>query len=168
MIGAGIMGSGIAWACANAGLDVRLKNVNYDAIAKGTSAISSMFHALVKRRKMTPAQFTLAMHRVTATTDYSGFAHANVVIEAIIENLDIKIKVLREIEEHVSDDCIIATNTSSLPLHKLAATLKRPQRFVGLHFFNPVNRMPLVEIVPATRHQSANNRRGRAARENDE
>lgn len=151
IIGAGIMGSGIAWACAHAGMDVRIKDMNYDAITKGTSSIASMFHALVKRRKMTAAQYNMAMHRVTGTTDYSGFAQANVVIEAIVENLDIKIKVLREIEEHVSDDCIICTNTSSLPLNVIAATLKRPQRFLGLHFFNPVNRMPLVEIVPSNR-----------------
>lgn len=151
VVGAGIMGSGIAWACANADMNVRLRDVSYDAIARGMKSIASMFHAQVKRRKMSAAQMNLAMHRCSPTTDYTGFADADIVIEAIIEDLDIKRRVLREIEENVAPDTIICTNTSSLPLNELAAALKHPKRFVGLHFFNPVNRMPLVEIVPTSR-----------------
>ncbi len=150
VLGAGIMGSGIAWACTNAGMNVRLKDMNDEALSKGTATISRMFDAQVKRRKMTPGRKNLAMHRVTTTTDYSGFASADVVIEAIVENLEIKRAVLAEIEANVSPNAIICTNTSSLPLGELASTMKHPHRFIGLHFFNPVNRMPLVEIVPAS------------------
>jgi len=151
IVGAGIMGSGIAWAATNAGMNVRLKDMNWDAIASGTSSIASAFRARVKRRKMTEGRMNLAMHRVTGTTDYSGFGKADIVIEAIIENLDIKTRVLREIEQHVSNDAVICTNTSSLPLEDLAKSLKNPKRFVGLHFFNPVPKMPLVEIVPTAK-----------------
>lgn len=151
VVGAGIMGSGIAWAAANAGLNVRLKDMNWDVIARGTAAIASAFRSRVKRRRMSEGRMNLAMHRVTGTTDYSGFAQADLVVEAIIENLDIKTKVLREIEQHVAPDAVICTNTSSLPLDELAKSLSNPRRFVGLHFFNPVPKMPLVEIVPTAK-----------------
>ena len=106
-----------------------------------------MFKASVKRRKMTENELSLAMHRIAGTIDYTGFDGLDMVIEAVAENLEIKKQVLREIEEHVRPDTIICTNTSSLSLGDLAAALDHPQRFVGLHFFNPVNRMPLVEVV---------------------
>jgi 3-hydroxyacyl-CoA dehydrogenase/enoyl-CoA hydratase/3-hydroxybutyryl-CoA epimerase len=148
VVGAGIMGSGIAWALANAGFNVRLQDINWDAVTSGTARAADMFRALVVRRKMTEGQLNVAMHRIAGTTDYTGFQHVNVVIEAVAEDMTIKKKVLRDIESRVSADTIICTNTSSLSLEELAASLSNPRRFVGLHFFNPVNRMPLVEVVP--------------------
>jgi 3-hydroxyacyl-CoA dehydrogenase/enoyl-CoA hydratase/3-hydroxybutyryl-CoA epimerase len=100
---------------------------------------------------MTEGQMNMAMHRIAPTVDYNGFGNADVVVEAVAEDLEIKTKVLREIEQCVRPDAIIATNTSSLPLSELADCLDRPERFVGLHFFNPVNRMPLVEVVSEKR-----------------
>jgi 3-hydroxyacyl-CoA dehydrogenase/enoyl-CoA hydratase/3-hydroxybutyryl-CoA epimerase len=151
VVGAGIMGSGIAWALSNAGITVRLRDVSWEAVGKGMAAVARVFKGQVKRRKMTPGQMNLAMHRLAPTVDYTGFRDADVVVEAVAEDLDIKTKVLREIEQHVRPDAIIATNTSSLPLADLADCLDHPERFVGLHFFNPVNRMPLVEVVPEKR-----------------
>jgi 3-hydroxyacyl-CoA dehydrogenase/enoyl-CoA hydratase/3-hydroxybutyryl-CoA epimerase len=151
VVGAGIMGSGIAWALSNAGITVRLRDVSWEAVGKGMAAVAKVFKGQVKRRKMTPGQMNLAMHRLAPTVDYTGFRDADVVVEAVAEDLEIKTKVLREIEKHVRPDTIIATNTSSLPLSDLADAMDHPERFVGLHFFNPVNRMPLVEVVPEKR-----------------
>ncbi|MHC4480870.1 MAG: 3-hydroxyacyl-CoA dehydrogenase NAD-binding domain-containing protein, partial [Planctomycetota bacterium] len=151
VVGAGIMGSGIAWAFSNAGLAVRLRDVDWDAVGRGMGAAAAAFRALVKRRKMTKGQMNLAMHRIAPAVDYTGFGDVDVVVEAVAEDLEVKKKVLREIEQHVRPDTIIATNTSSLSVAELADCLDRPQRFVGLHFFNPVNRMPLVEVVAEKR-----------------
>ncbi|MCH8165382.1 MAG: enoyl-CoA hydratase/isomerase family protein [Planctomycetes bacterium] len=153
VVGAGIMGSGIAWALSNAGISVRMMDVSWDAVCKGMGAAAGMYRALVKRRKMTAGEMNLAMHRISPTIDYTGFAGADVVVEAVAEDLEIKKRVLAEIEKHVRSDTIICTNTSSLSLRELAGALKRPKRFVGLHFFNPVNRMTLVEVI-ATRKTS--------------
>ena len=147
VVGAGVMGGGIAWAFSSAGLPVRMKDINWDAVTGGTTAAAGIFRTMVKRRKMTKGEMNLAMLRISPTIDYAGFASLDVVIEAVVEDLEIKKQVLREIESHVRPDTIICTNTSSLSLGDLAAALDRPERFVGLHFFNPVNRMPLVEVV---------------------
>ena len=147
VVGAGIMGSGIAWALSNAGISVRMMDVSWDSVCKGMGAAAGMYRALVKRRKMTAGEMNLAMHRISPTIDYTGFAGADVVVEAVAEDLEIKKRVLAEIEKHVRSDTIICTNTSSLSLRELAGALKRPKRFVGLHFFNPVNRMTLVEVI---------------------
>ncbi|MCZ6446226.1 MAG: 3-hydroxyacyl-CoA dehydrogenase NAD-binding domain-containing protein [Planctomycetota bacterium] len=147
VVGAGIMGSGIAWALSNAGISVRMMDVSWDAVCKGMGAAAGMYRALVKRRKMTAGEMNLAMHRISPTIDYTGFVGADVVLEAVAEDLEIKKRVLAEIEKHVRSDTIICTNTSSLSLRELAGALKRPTRFVGLHFFNPVNRMTLVEVI---------------------
>ncbi len=148
VIGAGIMGGGIAWALSRAGIPVRLKDITWDAVAKGMASAAGACRALVKRRKMTRAEMDLTMLRIGPCVDYTGFGDADVVIEAVAEDLEIKKKVLAEIEANVREDTIIATNTSSLSLDDMAQALKRPERFVGLHFFNPVPRMPLVEVVP--------------------
>ncbi|MCP3904224.1 MAG: fatty-acid oxidation protein subunit alpha [Planctomycetes bacterium] len=149
VIGAGIMGGGIAWALSRGGLHVRMKDLDWGAVASGMAAASRMYGAMVKRRKITAREQGLAMHRISGAIDYSGLSQAKVVVEAVVEDLDIKKRVLREIEEHVSPDTIICTNTSSLPLNELASGLKHPKRFAGLHFFNPVNRMQLIEVVGA-------------------
>lgn len=148
VVGAGVMGGGIAWALSQHGIQVRLKDIQWDAVAKGLSTAAGMFKAMVDRRKMTREQMNLAMHRIAGTTGYEGFAHVDMVIEAVVEDMSIKKAVLREIETKVRPDTLLATNTSSLPITEMASELEHPQRFVGLHFFNPVNRMPLVEVIP--------------------
>ena len=148
VVGAGVMGGGIAWALSGKGLTVRLKDIGWDAITKGTATAAGMFRAMVKRRKMTQGQMDLAMHRISGTTEYSGFFGVDLVVEAIVEDMSIKQKVLKEIESQVKPDVIVCTNTSSLSVTEMASVLDHPERFVGLHFFNPVNRMPLVEIIP--------------------
>ena len=148
VIGAGIMGGGIAWALSRHDLTVRLKDISWDAVAKGMAEAAGMYRPLVKRRKMTQSQMDMAMHRISGSIDYSGFANVDVVIEAVAENMELKKKVLAQIEAIVPQDALIATNTSSLSISEMATALKNPQRFVGLHFFNPVNRMPLVEVIP--------------------
>lgn len=151
VVGAGIMGSGIACALSNAGISVRMKDVQWEVVAKGMASAASIYRRRVKRRRMTPDQMSLAMHRIAPTVDDVGFGGLDLVIEAVVEDLQIKKTVLRSIEKHVRPDTIIATNTSSLSLESLAGDLAHPERFVGLHFFNPVDRMPLVEVVAAGR-----------------
>ncbi len=148
VVGAGVMGGGIAWALSGAGLSVRMKDLTWDAVAKGLAEAADMNRQLVKRRKMKPAQMDMAMHRISGTTGYHGFANVDVVVEAVVEDMAIKKKVLAELELHVDPDALICTNTSSLSITEMAEALKFPERFVGLHFFNPVNRMPLVEVIP--------------------
>lgn len=155
VVGAGAMGGGIAWALSNAGMTVRLKDINWDAIAMGTAAAAGMFKASVKRRKMKPNAMNVAMHRISGATDYSGFSNVDVVVEAVVENMDLKKRVLKEIEDATNPETIICTNTSSLPISELAEALDHPERFVGLHFFNPVNRMLLVEVIPGEKTSQA-------------
>ncbi len=148
VVGAGIMGAGIAWALSNADVRVRLRDVSWDALARGMAAAAGMYRALVKRRKMTEGRMNLAMHRISPTVDSTGFGGAEVVIEAVAEDAELKKRVLSEIEGLVPPSALLCTNTSSLSLKDLAGALSRPERFLGLHFFNPVNRMLLVEVVP--------------------
>lgn len=148
VLGAGVMGGGIAWLFANKGIPVRLKDINWDAIAKGYHTAHEMFNELVKIRKLKPREVNLCMHRITSTIEYTGFKNIDIVVEAVVEDMAVKKNVLEELEKHVSPTAIICTNTSALPIEEMAAGLKHPERFIGLHFFNPVNRMPLVEIVP--------------------
>ena len=147
VVGAGVMGGGIAWALSNAGIDVRMKDIAWDAVAKGYASASKMFDAMIKRRKMTKGEMALAMHRISGTVGYEGFGKVDAVIEAVVEDMQIKKKVLAEVETKVPGDALICTNTSSLPVSEMAEALQHPERFVGLHFFNPVNRMPLVEVI---------------------
>ncbi|MBA3845909.1 MAG: fatty-acid oxidation protein subunit alpha, partial [Planctomycetes bacterium] len=115
--------------------------------AKGYHTVDDYNRQLVKIRKLKEGDAAVRMQRVAGTLDWSGFGNVDVVIEAVVEDLNIKRKVLAECEQHVRDDCILATNTSSLSVTAMAEALKRPANFVGMHFFNPVNRMPLVEVV---------------------
>ncbi|MCH7791874.1 MAG: enoyl-CoA hydratase/isomerase family protein [Planctomycetes bacterium] len=156
VVGAGAMGGGIAWALSNAGIPVRLKDISWEAVAQGTSSAAAMFAGKVKRRRMTAGEMNLAMHRISGTVEYTGFGHVDAVIEAVVENMDIKRQVLREIERCVPRHALIMSNTSSLSIDEMAAALRHPDRFLGLHFFNPVNLMQLVEVVPGekTSHEA--------------
>jgi 3-hydroxyacyl-CoA dehydrogenase/enoyl-CoA hydratase/3-hydroxybutyryl-CoA epimerase len=155
VLGAGVMGGGIAWAFAHHGMAVRLKDLAWDAVAKGIKTASDYNHQLVTLRKLTPGQSNLELLRIGGTLDYRGFTAIDVVVEAVVEDLAIKRKVLAELEGHIRDDCLVCTNTSSLSVGAMAEAMRHPERLVGMHFFNPVNRMPLVEVVPGAKTSPA-------------
>jgi 3-hydroxybutyryl-CoA dehydrogenase len=147
VIGAGTMGNGIAQICAAAGLQVVMVDVSDAALARGISAIAGSLERLVKKGKLKPDERDAATARVRATTEYSQLSAADLVIEAATENLDVKRRILRQADELLRDGAILATNTSSLSITELAAATSHPDRFIGMHFFNPVPVMPLVELI---------------------
>lgn len=148
VLGAGIMGGGIAWLMSNRDINVRVKDIVWDGIAKGYEKAHDYYAQLVKIRKLKPTQANLKMHKISGTIDFSGFKDLDLVVEAIVEDMNIKKKALAELEDNVNVDTMICSNTSSLSITDMSAEMKHPERFVGMHFFNPVNRMPLVEIIP--------------------
>lgn len=147
IVGAGLMGAGIAQVSAERGLMVRLKDVAPDGIARGQKQIWRELDGKVKRRSLKPFVRDQIASRIVGQTDWTGFSQSDVVIEAVFEDLSLKHKVLREIEEHISSSCVIASNTSALPITALASVLKHPERVLGMHYFSPVPKMPLLEIV---------------------
>ncbi len=147
VLGAGVMGGGIAQLFASKGIPVRVKDINYQAVAKAYQQAAEVLGGKVKRRRLTKLEFQQIMNRITGTVDYSGFGNVDLVVEAIIEDLDVKKQVLSELEEKIPAEAVIATNTSSLRVDDMAEALKESARFAGMHFFNPVHRMPLVEVV---------------------
>jgi 3-hydroxybutyryl-CoA dehydrogenase len=147
IIGAGTMGNGIAQACAVSGLNVIMVDINDAAVAKGLSTIASSLDRLIKKEKMTEAEKVSALARIKTSTNYQDFIGSQMVIEAATENYDLKIKILKQLDSIVSKDTIIASNTSSISITQMAAEVSNPQRFIGMHFFNPVPLMTLVEII---------------------
>jgi 3-hydroxybutyryl-CoA dehydrogenase len=147
VIGAGLMGSGIAQVSAQAGLSVTMIDVADAALEKGLTAIGGSLDRLIKKGAMTLAAKEATLARLTVTTDYASLSDAELVVEAATENLQIKLNILRQIEKAVSAHTVIATNTSSLSITQLAAVLRYPERFIGVHFFNPVPVMSLVELI---------------------
>ena len=148
VLGAGVMGGGIAWALSNAGLPVAMKDVAAEPLQRGTEAAAGVYRRLVARGRLSEAEATARQRLIVPTTSYvAEFAGVDLVVEAVSEDAALKMRVLAELEEQVGPDTVIATNTSSLPLEGLSAALRRPERFLAMHFFNPVNRMPLVEIA---------------------
>lgn len=147
VVGAGVMGGGIAWLFANHNYSVRLKDITQKAIALGYNQILKIFNQLVKIRKISANIASLKISNVTASLDYSGFNNCDLAIEAVVENMQVKKNILQEIESELPANAIIASNTSSLSISQMASVLKNPQRFVGMHFFNPVNKMPLIEVI---------------------
>lgn len=147
ILGAGTMGGGIAYVAADKGVEVRMKDLNTEALGKGLKHARDLWSKLVKRKSIDKFQFNQKMDRVTVTTDYSGFKNLDVVVEAIVEDMGIKQKVIGECANNMRPDAIIATNTSSLSVTEMAKGHPRPEFFAGMHFFNPVNKMPLVEVI---------------------
>jgi 3-hydroxybutyryl-CoA dehydrogenase len=147
IVGAGTMGSGIAQVAALAGLDVALVDVDDARIAKGRAAIASSLERLVAKARLARGESEAALARIRGTTDYASLADRDFVIEAATENEALKLEILRRVDAAAHGDAILATNTSSISVTKLAAATRRPSRFVGLHFFNPVPLMSLVEVV---------------------
>lgn len=154
VIGSGAMGSGIGQVAAMAGWEVYLYDSNQDATQKGLKSISDSINKLVSKQKLSPEAGVAAFGRIYACDQLQTLADADIVIEAIIENIDAKKSVFKALEDIVSDTCIIATNTSSLSVTALASALKKPERFIGVHFFNPPVLMKLTEIIPAIQTES--------------
>ncbi len=147
VIGAGTMGNGIAQVCALAGLHVTMLDVSDDALGRGVATIAASLDRLVKKEKLRVEEKDLALSRIRTTVSYQELGAAGMVIEAATERLDIKLRILRDIEAAVSDQAVIATNTSSISITQLAAVLNRPDRCIGMHFFNPVPVMELLELI---------------------
>lgn len=147
VIGAGTMGNGIAQVCALAGIDVTLIDISDEALAKGLSALTANLDRQLRKETITAAEMQGALNRISLSTDYAALNRAELVIEAATENLELKKRILKRIDDTVSDECVIATNTSSLSITELAAVVKHPARFIGLHFFNPVPMMALLEVI---------------------
>jgi len=147
VIGAGTMGNGIAQVCAATGLQVAMIDVSDAAIERGVSAISANLDRLVKKEKLTAGQKAEVLARIQSTSDYAALKGADIVIEAATENPDLKLKILMQADSMVGADAIISTNTSSISITQLAPAVSNPERFVGLHFFNPVPVMALIEVI---------------------
>ena len=147
IVGAGTMGNGIAQACAVAGIDALMLDVNPAALERGLATISGSLDRLVKKEKITAEVKAAAMARVKTTSTLADLAACDYVIEAATENEALKVKILKDLDAALKPDTIIATNTSSISITQLAAATKRPDRFVGMHFFNPVPMMALVELI---------------------
>jgi 3-hydroxybutyryl-CoA dehydrogenase len=147
VIGAGTMGSGIAQAFSAKGFSVVLQDVSNAALEKGVATISNSLDRLIKKGVATPDEKVQTLKHISSTTSVADLTKADLVIEAATENESVKIKILQGVEAVLRPDTIIATNTSSLSITKLAAATKRPDKMVGMHFFNPVPMMALVEII---------------------
>lgn len=147
VLGAGTMGGGIAYVAADKGIEVRMKDINYAAVALGIRHAKDLWAKLVKRKKIDSYEFARKMTRVTGGLDFAGFGQLDVVVEAIVEDMNIKKKVIGETAAKCKPDCVIATNTSSLSVTEMAKGHPNPANFVGMHFFNPVHKMPLVEVI---------------------
>jgi 3-hydroxybutyryl-CoA dehydrogenase len=147
IIGAGTMGSGIAQACAVSGVNVVMVDISDAAVAKGLATVSGSLDRLIKKEKITEADKAAALSRITTSTHYDDLKGAQLVIEAATENYDLKVKIVKQLDAVLAPDAIIASNTSSISITKLAAVTTRADRFIGMHFFNPVPMMALVEII---------------------
>ena len=147
VIGAGTMGNGIAQVSALAGYDVTMIDVDDAALQRGRGALQSSLARMVKKGTLAQADADAALSRVHGSTDLQQLRGAHLLIEAATERLELKLRILRQLDEIADDDAVIATNTSSISITQLAAVLRRPQRFVGVHFFNPVPLMALVELI---------------------
>ena len=147
VLGAGIMGGGIAYQAASKGLPIIMKDIKSEQLDLGMGEASKLLGKMVDRDKMTPTQMGETLSRIRPTLNYGDFGETDIVIEAVVENPKVKHAVLAEVEGLVKDDCILASNTSTISITYLAEALKRPENFVGMHFFNPVHRMPLVEVI---------------------
>ncbi len=147
VLGAGMMGAAIAYVCAKAGIEVVLKDVSQEAADRGKAYSEKLVAKGVERGRVTQEKGDALLARITATTDPAAAAGADLVIEAVFEDPKVKAQVFAEIEPHLAPDALLGSNTSSLPITELAEGVSRPADFIGLHFFSPVDKMPLLEIV---------------------
>ncbi|MDZ4162600.1 MAG: 3-hydroxybutyryl-CoA dehydrogenase [Burkholderiales bacterium] len=147
IVGAGTMGNGIAQACATKGIRVVMVDINEAAVAKGIATVSSSLDRLIKKEKITAQDKDAALALITGTTSFDELKVAQLVIEAATESEPLKVKILQQLDGLLAPETILATNTSSISITKLAAATQRADRFIGMHFFNPVPMMALVEII---------------------
>lgn len=147
VVGAGAMGNGIARIAAVAGLKIVLIDITEAALTKGMATLSTSLSRLVEKGKFSVSARKAALERIETSMGYRKLEAVDIVIEAASENTDLKVRILRQIESEVRPDTIIAANTSSTSITALGGTLKRPERFIGMHFLNPVALMPLVEVI---------------------
>jgi 3-hydroxyacyl-CoA dehydrogenase/enoyl-CoA hydratase/3-hydroxybutyryl-CoA epimerase len=147
VLGAGMMGAGIAYVCAKAGIEVVLKDVSREAAEKGKSYSAKLLEKAIERGRSTQQKADALLARINATDDPADAAGADLVIEAVFEDPKVKAQVFAEIEPHLADGALVASNTSTLPITELAEGVSRPSDFIGLHFFSPVDKMPLLEII---------------------
>jgi 3-hydroxyacyl-CoA dehydrogenase/enoyl-CoA hydratase/3-hydroxybutyryl-CoA epimerase len=147
VLGAGMMGAGIALVSAQAGIEVVLIDQKQEAADRGKAYTESFMDKGIAKKKATPEKKEEVLGRITATTDYAALADADLIIEAVFEDPKVKAEVTKAVDAVTSDDCIFATNTSTLPISELAKASKNPEQFIGIHFFSPVEKMMLVEII---------------------
>lgn len=147
VVGAGTMGSGIAQVCAAAGIDVILVDISQEVVCRGIASIARSLDRVIKKGQLAEAEKNAILARIRATADYGDLAPADLVIEAATENQALKLRILKDIDAAIGAEAIIATNTSSLSITKLAAATGRQEKFIGMHFFNPVPVMALVELI---------------------
>ncbi|WP_335871440.1 3-hydroxybutyryl-CoA dehydrogenase [Bacillus sp. 2205SS5-2] len=147
VIGAGQMGSGIAQVCAQAGFEVKLNDLKEEFVAKGLGVISKNLSRSVEKGRLSEAEKTEVLSRLHASTSLEDASEVDIVIEAAVENMEIKTQIFAQLDTIAKEDAILATNTSSLPITEIAAATKRPEKVIGMHFMNPVPVMKLVEII---------------------
>ncbi|WP_137993309.1 3-hydroxyacyl-CoA dehydrogenase family protein [Streptomyces vilmorinianum] len=147
VIGAGLMGSGIAQVSAQAGWDVVLRDVTDAALTRGTDGIKASYDRFVAKGKLDAAEAEAALGRITATTELDAVADADIVVEAVFEKLEVKHEIFRSLDKIAKDGAVLASNTSAIPITKIAAVTERPEAVVGTHFFSPVPMMQLCELV---------------------
>ena len=147
ILGAGVMGGGIAQLLSSQGIWVRLKDIQYDAIMKGLKSARKIFDGAVEKRRLEKFAAEEKMGHISGTLDYTGFQKTDLVIEAVVENMEVKKKVFKELSAVCAPHTILCTNTSALSVSEMAQVTKDPSKVIGLHFFNPVHRMPLIEVI---------------------
>lgn len=147
IVGAGTMGNGIAQAFAVAGFQVIMADISESAVQKGLATIAGSLDRLIKKEKMTAEQKAAALAKITTATDVAALKAVDLIIEAATENLELKTKIFKQLDELAKPDALIASNTSSISITKLAAVTRRPAQVIGMHFFNPVPMMALVEVI---------------------
>jgi 3-hydroxyacyl-CoA dehydrogenase/enoyl-CoA hydratase/3-hydroxybutyryl-CoA epimerase len=147
MLGGGLMGGGIAYITIDAGIPVRLKDKDDAGLGRGLKYVRGILDERVKKKQLPPEERDQKLALLTATTDFTGLKHADVVIEAVFEDLSLKHAVLKEVESIAGDQTIFASNTSSIPISKIASVSRHPETVVGMHYFSPVHKMPLLEVI---------------------
>ncbi|QDG50734.1 fatty acid oxidation complex subunit alpha FadJ [Persicimonas caeni] len=155
VLGAGLMGAGIAQVAAYKGYEVRLKDVDDEGLSWGLNYTKELIDKLVKRKKISAPMGDIMFGRISGTTEYTGFGQADLIIEAVFEDLDLKKSVIKDLEEHTHDEAVIASNTSTIPIKEIASASKNPEMVLGMHFFSPVHKMPLLEII---RHEGTSSK----------
>lgn len=155
VLGAGIMGGGIAYQSASSGVPIVMKDINNQALEDGLTESDKLFFKQVKRGKLNQPQAAAAMHRIIPTLSYGDFGDVDLIVEAVVENPKVKQSVLAEVETKIPETAILTSNTSTISINFLATNLTRPENFCGMHFFNPVHLMPLVEVIKGEKSSDA-------------